>query len=212
MFLYLSSQGLGPSPHLLAEHSRGPRALVVANAVDDLSTSQRDAIVGDEIAQISRLGFDVDELDLRAHFGGAESIADVVTKVDLLWVIGGNTFTLCRAFAASGVVKPIREAVAGGLVYAGYSAGAVAAGPDLAGIDLVDDRWTHPAIYPSGLEPTTLSLVPERVIPHADPTGRGGHVMKPVIECLQRAQHEHVLLRDGQVLVIRGSSRWIEST
>lgn len=211
MFLYLSSQGLGPSPHLLSEHARGRRAQVVANAIDDLPRAQRDRLVADEVDQVSCLGFDVDELDLRAHFDGGVAVAPVIAAADLLWVIGGNTFTLCRAFAASGAARPIVDGVARGLVYAGYSAGAVAAGPDLVAIDLVDDPSTCPDGYPAGAEPTTLHLVSERVIPHVDPMGGGRGLMGPVVERLHHGGHAHVLLSDGQALVVQGTRRWIES-
>lgn len=211
MFLYLSSQGLGPSPHLLAEHARGRRALVVANAIDDLARAQRDRLVADEVGQVSRLGFDVDELDLRAYFEEPVAVAPVIAAADLLWVIGGNTFTLCRALAASGAARPIVDGVARGLVYAGYSAGVVAAGPDLVAIDLVDDPSTCPDAYPVGIEPITLRLVDERVIPHVDPSGSGRGLMGPVVERLHRGGHAHVLLSDDQVLVVRGARRWVES-
>lgn len=212
MFLYLSSQGLGPAPNLVVEHARGRRALVIANALDDLGDVERARIVADEVTQLALLGFDVDELDLREHFETTTSVEPVMTAASVLWVIGGNTFTLCRALTAAGAVVPIRKLVARGLVYAGYSAGAVAAGPDLVGIDLVDDPATHPHGYPSSASPTTLHLVDVRVIPHADPHDDAHGLMAPVVERLQRGNQAHLLLKDGQALVVRGASRWVEST
>ena len=210
MFLYLSSQGLGPSPHLLSEHAGGRQARVVANALDDLTVHERTRIVADELVQLSRLGFDADELDLRDHFDSGRTIHPVIAAADLLWVIGGNTFTLCRAFHASGAVPVIRERVARGLVYAGYSAGAVAAGPDLVAIDLVDDPSTRPSGYPANEVPNTLGLLEERVIPHAGPGDLMTELMSPVVEFLQQGNLAHLPLRDGEALVVHGARRWIE--
>lgn len=183
----------------------------MANAIDDVTRMERARMVADEFEQLSRLGFEVGELDLRAHFTPSMPIDPVIDAADLLWVIGGNTFTLCRAFQASSAVRAVRQAVTRGLLYAGYSAGAVAAGPDLVAIDLVDDASTQPVGYPPGSEPSTLRLVPERVIPHADPHAVESGIMAPVVRRLQEGRHEHLLLRDGQALVVRGASRWIES-
>lgn len=208
VFLYLSSQGLGPAPHLLRRHARGDRAFVIANALDDLPSDVRQGAVTAEVADLVALGFAVDELDLRDGFDG--DIGGRLRAADLLWVLGGNTFTLCRAFTASGAVPRIRERVADGLLYAGYSAGAVAAGPDLVGIDQVDDPATRPAGYPHGVRPTTLALLDRRIVPHVDPRDPHAGVMGDVIASLQRLDLDHVRLCDGQAFVVHAGRHWIE--
>lgn len=154
-----------------------------------------------EMLRVAGLGYQVDELDLRESVGDPPSLARRLAGARLLWVMGGNTFTLARACERAelqSVLVPLVDE--GRLIYAGASAGSVLAGPDLAGIQLVDDPleagWSRPDLAPA------LALTTERVIPH----WRSGHAesvaIDRVVMWLDRAGLPHRRLQDGQALVV----------
>jgi peptidase E len=87
--------------------------------------------------------------------------------------------------------------------YGGYSAGSCVAGPDLQGIDLMDDPAVLPEGYPPAAEPECLRLVPYRIVPH----WRSDH---PETEAAERAAAylagkglPHRCLRDGEAVSVR---------
>lgn len=208
MRLYLSSFGLGDRPdELLALLGEGRRAAVVLNAKDGSSPASRATILAQEIESLSGLGLEADELDLRAFFGRPEALRSRLAEIDLLWVRGGNTFVLRRAFRQSGLDSILPPLLAEGtLVYGGFSAGAAVLTPSLRDLALVDE----PEVVPEGYEPTPiwegLGLVPYAIAPHY----RSDHPESPAIEGLVgRFIDRHVLfraLRDGEAIVISGSS------
>jgi len=83
---------------------------------------------------------------------------DLVMSADSIFVGGGNTFNLCSNLHASGLVPVIREAVAAGKPYLGWSAGANAACPTLC---TTNDM---PIVQPPTFE--MLGLVPFQINPH----------------------------------------------
>jgi len=143
--LYLSSFRLGRDRGALRDLvGRTGRAALVFNACDvygdgRLRTLER------ETEDITNLGFDCEELDLRSYFADFEGLCNRLDTYELIWVVGGNSFVLARAMtksrfgqAASGPLDEER------LVYAGYSAGICVAAPDLEGIGLMDDPDSLP--------------------------------------------------------------------
>ena len=161
MRVYLSSYRFGSGASALRRD--GGRALVVFNALDEyperLLSWEREA---DDLAA---LGYRAEELDLRDHWAAPDTLDARLTGVDLLWVVGGNAFVLARAATAAGLGAALART--SGLDYAGYSAGACLAGPDLRGIELMDDPTTLPDGYDSRMPAATLGLVDVRVVPHA---------------------------------------------
>ncbi|GAB2685033.1 hypothetical protein GCM10027271_54410 [Saccharopolyspora gloriosae] len=121
--------------------------------------------------------------------------------LDLVWVVGGNAFVLARAMTQAG----FRDALAAQFprrefTYGGYSAGACVAGPDLRGIDLMDDPAVLPDGYSSTAAPECLGLVPYRIVPH----WRSGHPESDSAEnaAAHLAEHgsAHRCLRDGEAV------------
>lgn len=202
MRLYLSSNGLGSDPSFLRAAASGARALVVLNALDGFDGSRRGALAL-EAADLARLGYEVDELDLRSTVTHPDRLASRLGDAQLVWVAGGNTFVLARAMAASGFAAAVHgPLVSGALVYAGYSAGAVVAGPDLAGIECMDDPDLVPDGYDAAVLPQALGLVAERIIPHF----RSGHAESARAEraaaALTAGGLAHRRLRDGEALLV----------
>jgi len=203
MRLYLSSYRLADDTSVLEEwaSSGAARAGIVFNACD-LWADSRLANWSREADDLASLGYTVEELDLRAYFGRPPQLLDRLSDLDLVWVVGGNSFVLARAMTASGfdqVAVPLIRA--GRLAYAGYSAGSCVAGPDLSGIDLMDDPGPLPDGYPL-VDPTCLGLVPFRIVPH----WRSDHPEAPAAEIA--AAHlagrglAFMTLADGEAIVV----------
>ena len=183
MRLYLSSFRVGAhGDELLRMVGDGRRAALVPNALDDFSHAGRD------VADLEALGFAVTVVDLRTA---------PVPACDLLWVRGGNVFTLRRALAGreAELVDRIRGDA---FVYGGYSAGVCVLSPDLRGLEAVD---------PPGPDPlwTGLGLLDRPVVPHVDTPE---HPESPACDALSAAftaaGRRHWALRDGDVLVVEG--------
>lgn len=208
MRLFLSSWYLraGQRPSALRPAGGSGRAGIVLNALDEFGPT-RDRSLDRELRPLADLGYACDELDLRRYFGETEALAGRLAELDLVWAVGGNSFVLARAVAASGFVDAVHMRLADpAFVYGGYSAGSCLAGPDLAGIDLVDDPTVIPDGYPSGAEPRCLGLIPFRILPH----WRSGH---PESAAIDRAEADlagkglaYRCLRDGQAFVVTDDS------
>ena len=95
--------------------------------------------------------------------------AGVVASADAVFVGGGNTFHLLREAYRHGLLDAIRQRVAEGAPYVGWSAGSNLAGPTV--------RTTNdmPIVEPPSLD--ALGLVPVQINPHytdAHPPGHQG--------------------------------------
>ncbi len=110
MRLYLSSFRLGNRPDELLKLLRGKRRTgVIANAIDSAEESQRSDSVLEEMARLRSIGLEPAEIDLREYFGNTAGLRERLLTFDLIWVRGGNTFVLRRAFRQSGADLPVGE-------------------------------------------------------------------------------------------------------
>jgi dipeptidase E len=196
MRLYLSSFRLGDHPDTLVRLAGGRRFAVVGNALDDLPPSDRAAGLRREVDDLGRLGLEPAPVDLR----DPDAVA-ALPGYDGVWVRGGNVFTLRRALAAAGADAALADLLRrDALVYAGYSAGVCVLAPDLRGLEAVD---------PPGDDPmwTGLGLLDRPVVPHvASPGHPETAACDAVSAAFTAAGRPHWALRDGDVLVVRGSA------
>lgn len=206
MRLYLSSYRLGDrGGSLLALLGNGTRAAVIENALDHLAPAERDRCrrdVHDPYAELAGLGIAAEQLDLRDYFGRTAQLAAQLAGFDLVWVTGGNAFVLRRAMQRSGFDALIVDLLdRDEIIYGGFSAGAVVAGPSLAGIDCIDD----PDQVPAGYDPAPiwegLGLIDFTIVPHY----RSPHPESAAAERATRQLSGRGLryraLRDGEVVV-----------
>lgn len=205
MRMYLSSFRIGDHPErLVALLEPSARAAVVANACDAYPTEDRRQGVEREIAALSALGIEARELDLRAYFGQRHRLATELTRYQLVWVRGGNTFLLRRALAESGADAILTDLLArDAVVYGGYSAGVCVLAPSLRGLETVDEPGAVPATYGVPAIWDGLGLLDYAVVPHyrspghpeTDACGR-------LAEQYRAAGVPYRTLRDGQAIVI----------
>ena len=107
--LLLASRGIPGLAALL--DARGPRAVLIP-------TASRDPAIADEVErELTGAGLDVVRREIED--------AGPLDAFDVIAVSGGNPFTLLAALRGAGFALPR------GVVYVGYSAGAVVAGPTL---------------------------------------------------------------------------------
>jgi dipeptidase E len=206
MRLYLSSYRLGDSAGaLLALVGNGARAAIVSNALDHIPAAAREAYraeISDPIADFAALGISAQDLDLKHYFGAPDRLENALRGVDLVWAMGGNSFILRRAMAQSGFDTVITELLAhDGIVYGGFSAGAVVATPSLSGVELMDD----PNVIPPGYDPAVvwegLSLVDYAIVPHFDSPHPESVAARAMANQLAKRKTPFRALRDGEVIV-----------
>jgi dipeptidase E len=126
-----------------------------------------------------------------------------VQEAEAIFCGGGNTFRLLKTLQELGLLPLIRRRVAGGMLYAGASAGSNVACPTI--------RTTNdmPIVEPVSLD--ALGLVPFQINPHyLDPVTGSTH-MGETRETRIREFHEEnetpvVGLREGAILRVDGPS------
>jgi dipeptidase E len=206
MRLYLSSYRLGDrGGSLLALLGNGKRAAIIENAQDHLAPAdrvRRRCDVHDPYAELAGLGIAAEQLDLRDYFGRPAQLAAQLAGFDLVWVTGGNAFVLRRAMQRSGFDALIVDLLdRDEIVYGGYSAGAVVAGPSLAGIDCIDD----PDQVPAGYDPAPiwegLGLIDFTIVPHYRSPHPESRAAERATRQLSGRGLRYRALRDGEVVV-----------
>lgn len=212
MRLYLSSFRLGDRPQeLVALAGDGARVAVIANSTDGYPAADRASGVERELGELAGLGLRPEEVDLRSYLGAPERLGADLDEFDVLWVRGGNVFTLRHVLRISGADHYIVDALRrDSVVYAGYSAGPCVLAPSLSGLELCDDATEVTRLY--GVEPTFdgLGVLDFAIVPHVDsPEHPESAVLTTVAERYRRLGVPHETLRDGQAMVLSGSRREI---
>ena len=201
--LYLSSYRLGSDPAAIVATQVDARAGLVFNAHDGYPSRLR--TWDDECADITALGYACEELDLRDYWAAPPGdLTKTLARLELVWVVGGNTFVLAKAMTLAGFGVALVDArQLGNLSYGGYSAGSCVVGPDLVGIDLMDEPDLVPDGYPADAEAAGLALVPFRIVPHVDSDHEESGLAAVALAHLERTGLAFRPLRDGQALVVR---------
>jgi len=207
MKLYLSSFRMGERfDDLVSVLGPGAKVAVVSNALDYIPADARRAYARtgfDAQRAFIEHGLDAFDLDLRSYFDAPQTLEDALDDVRLVWAVGGNAFLLRRAMRQSGFDRWLPSRVQEGkLIYGGWSAGAVVAGPDLDGIELMDDPTVTAEGYEIGVVREGLGLVDFTIVPHY----RSDHSEAEAAERAATFRHDHGLpfrtLRDGEVIVV----------
>lgn len=209
MRLYLSSERLGERAGALLAVVNGKRVAVIANGYDGASSMAREIYrteVYDPMAEFRSLGLVPEALDLRAHFGDAQSLRTRLASYDLVWVMGGNSFVLRRAMKQSGFDHIIRDLLAeDAIAYGGYAAGAVVAGPSLRGLELMDDPFELPDGYDEPLVWSGLGLTAFAIVPHYRSRHPEAAAAEKVVSYMAARKTRYRALSDGEVIVRVGN-------
>ena len=204
MKLYLSSYRIGDHGEDLAYEIAGDKRVgVVFNALDLWEDGPKfSERVNQELQELKSLGLNPERVDLTHYFDGAhDDLRQLLDELDALWVTGGNSFVLRRAFRESGLDR-ILLAKQGdeAFLYGGYSAGIIVITPTLRGIHLMDDPDTVPRGYPLEVVWDGLSIVPYSIVPHYRSDHHETELAEKSVKFMINEKIPFVALRDGDVL------------
>lgn len=160
-----------------------------------------DGMIENETNTLQSLGLKVDVLDVSS--ASYESIVSALTKNDIIFVGGGNTFYLLQELRRSGADKIVVQEVNKGKLYIGESAGAVIACPDIGYCSGMDS----PEKAPDLTDYTGLGLVDFYIVPHIGNEEMGEAAKKAVEEYNSRLDLK--IITDRQVIQVDGENNRI---
>jgi dipeptidase E len=206
MRLYLSSYRFGDRfDLLLGMAGEGGRAGVISNAADFIPRADRENYlrnIHNPSAELRAHGLDVTDLDLRDYFGRPDALEEALGRLDLVWVVGGNTFLLRRAMRQSGFDVVGRKRIEENrLVYGGFNAGAIVACPSLRGIDLMDEPHTLAEGYDPEVIWDGLNLVGFHIVPHYESDHHESEAAGRTAAWMLDQAMPYRTMRDGDVLI-----------
>lgn len=165
MKLFLSSLAVSTAQRaafwdLLNKPADETELLLIENAAD-VEPQEPQWLLDNRLA-LEATGVHVKRADLcTASF---EKLTRLLTTADVIWLGGGNTYYLRWLLRKTGadelIVRLVRE---NKIIYGGGSAGALIAGPTLAGFEEADDPADAPVVIKEG-----LGLVDFVPVPHWD--------------------------------------------
>ena len=199
---------MGNCPERLMSLTRGgTTAVVIANATDAYPHERRSEGVSREMDALSALGFQAEELDLRAYFDGG-MVDDDLRGRDLVWIRGGDVFTLRYSLARSGADHVLHRLLTDDeVVYGGYSAGICVLAPTLRGLEQVDDPTWLRMLYDADPPWDGLGVLDYSIVPHVDsPEHPESPACDRLAELYRTSGIAHRTLRDGDVLVVDGEA------
>ena len=209
MRLYLSSYRLGDHADELQKlvGKPGAKVAVCQNALDwstDLERKAKSLQV--EFDDMKSLGFDPEVLDLRNYFG-KNNLLEKMKQYDAIWVSGGNTFILAKAYRQSGFDKVLDELVrADKLVYSGYSAAFCVLAPSLKGVEIVDDKDAQADGYESGEIWEGFGLIDFYPIVHFRSVHEESDSAEVEYEYIKSEKIIFKTFKDGDVYLVDGSN------
>lgn len=207
MKLYLSSFKLGNHSEKLKQLTgkEQARVAVCLNALDFSTDLPRVAQrLQEEIADLESLGFVPEHLDLREYFDN-DGLKDRLEKYDMIWVTGGNTFILAKAYKQSGFDKVFEDLVVSEkLVYGGYSAAFCVLAKSLHGVELVDDKDAKATGYPDGEIWDGLGVIDFYPIVHFRSDHHESDDVEKEYEYVKSKNLPYKTFRDGDVYLVNG--------
>ncbi|HYG38202.1 MAG TPA: Type 1 glutamine amidotransferase-like domain-containing protein [Cytophagales bacterium] len=204
LFLYSLSISAGQAAELTDLVGKDPKDITFAlieNAADVEEGSEN--WLGGFRNMLQSNGYQLEQLDLRNWLNRQKALREKLSDKDVIWIGGGNTFYLRWILRETGADKIIAELISQGKVYAGWSAGAIVAGPTLQYIDAMENLTDVPEIIWEGLNLTNIV-----VVPHLD-SSDFSEVAKKVNLRLENTGYDVVPLDDNQVLIINGNEQKI---
>jgi dipeptidase E len=192
--LLLASHGVGALRELVGD-APGLRVAFVPTAAGP--DAEDEPWVQEDLRQLDVLGCEISTLDLAR--AGTAAVESALAGADAVFVTGGNAYLLlwhAQRSGFAGVVVPLVGS--GRLVYAGTSAGAVLAGPNLDSAAAPHNR----AVVPELESTRGLGLVGFTVLPHDQEPERAQRHGALVAA---HPELEFVRLPDDRAVVVRGA-------
>lgn len=199
MKLFLTSTGLS-SPKIIEGFLKilngvpeKTCALVIAYGQNEIE----EFYIEESKKQVQNLGINTTSLNMQDSFEINE-----LPNFDVMYVCGGNTFSILNKMREVRIDEFIKSEVARGAIYVGVSAGSIIAGPSIEiagwGIDGDENKIGLKDLKGFGLTDTT-------VFPHFDDARQ----KEEVEEFKKRVDYPVQELTDDQALVIIGEEKYI---
>jgi len=205
MKLYLSSYRFGDNPQQLAELiGNNKRIAIIPNALDVYTDGERRQVsLQRESDGLLELGLQPEVVDLRQYFGKPEELKEKLSEFGSVWVLGGNTFVLRRAYSESGMDTWLQQQKGNKeFVYAGYSAGICVLSGDLKNVELMDQPNIDPEGYKPGVIMEGVGIVDFAIVPHFESNHPETEAASRQAGFLVSNGVDHRALRDGEVIIM----------
>lgn len=210
MKLYLSSYKFGLFTKELADLAgTNKKAAVIMNALDWGDPVRVAKSTEDQISTLNSLGYEAESLDLRKYFNKSKELKELMSNFGLVWVHGGNSFVLKRAYEQSGFDSIIKELIEENkIIYAGFSAGVVVISPTLRGVEIVDDPNIVPENqnYKKEFSEKGLDVIKYVVAMHYKSDHPESASVDKYVEYCEKENIPYKTLKDGEVIVINGET------
>jgi dipeptidase E len=202
MKFYLSSFRLGNDPTAYFNLFKENKSVgVICNAIDDAPFNIRREKVMREINWLKEIGLNPKEIDLREFFN-SDKLERILDGLGGIWIRGGNTFILRRAFSYSKLDQYILNKLNTDFVYGGYSAGVVVLMEDLHGIEIIDPIDVHPEGYDKNIIWNGLGLIDYSVAVHYRSDHPKSYLVEDVVNLWDKEGRRYKTMRDGDVIII----------
>ena len=211
MRLYLSSYGLGNEPEEMLPLIRGSkRTAIIMNAQDNASLEGRAERLQREVENLTSIGLQPEELDLRDYFGKPKELEAAIAGFDYFWVRGGNVFLLRRAYKQSGFDNLLVKLLQGDAVaYGGFSAGICILAPSLEGLEIVDLKDDVSEGYDKAVVWDGLGVLEYAIAPHYKSDHPESADVDKCVDYFEENGIPYKTLRDGEAIVIDGQEERI---
>lgn len=138
------------------------------------------------------MGFNVTDYDIKNK--NTKTLRNELSKYDVIFVAGGNSFYLLNEIKKSGFDIVIEELINHGIVYIGASAGSCIISPSIAHLTSLD----HPEKAPQLTDFSALDFYPKLIVPHF-----GREKYKARHEQIKKEYGDEVVfLRDDQAVIV----------
>ena len=203
MKLHLSSFRLGDkTAEFKSLFSENKKVALVMNAIDLNDENERTEKMQREVVDLRSIGLLPEEVDLRRYFGKESELRSKFTEFGGVWVRGGNTFVLRRAFKYSGFDTILLEKnKEKNFVYSGYSAGICILSPTLKGIDLCDEPTLVPSNYNKDTIWEGLGIIDYSLAPHYKSDHPETELIEKSVEYFIAHNMPYKTLKDGEVII-----------
>lgn len=161
-----------------------------------------EGMVEEETSTLESLGMMVDVLEVSS--ASYDSIVNSLTKNDVIFVGGGNTFFLLQELRRSGADQILIREVEKGKLYIGESAGSIITCPDIGYCAEMDS----PEKAPDLIDYAGLNLVDFYIVPHIGNAEMGEAAEKAVekysseLELKAITDEQVILVEEGRVEIL----------
>lgn len=197
MKLFLTSSNLGGKVKndFISFVGKDPKGMTCAFITTAADLEGEKDWIKDVRDALTDLGIETFDMDLKQE--NEQTLTEKLSKVDFVYMNGGNTFYLLDWIRKSGFDKAIRPLLEKGLIYIGTSAGSYVAGPTIE-----QAHWKNHDKDIVGLKDlSALNLVPFLTFAHYTDDWK-----EALEEGKKKSQYEVIVLRDGEAVQVVGET------